>query len=116
MASDNDDSGVKENEDDDSIDDGGPAFPGCLMVPEGQYGYSNAGMSLRDWYAGQALIGLIQKISFDEDDKNGNPYHEDSLICEDSEIKQEIAKDNRDYLSETALKIADSMIEMRKIC
>lgn len=44
------------------IDDGGPAFSGGLFEP--QHGGSNdrepmnPGMSLRDWFAGQALAGL----------------------------------------------------------
>jgi hypothetical protein len=35
-----------------TINDGGPAFP--------RHGYnSNDGMTLRDWFAGQALQGLL---------------------------------------------------------
>lgn len=34
------------------FNDGGPAFP----VP---YNHEAAGMSLRDWFAGQALAGLL---------------------------------------------------------
>lgn len=33
--------------------DGGPAFPVELR------GYYAAGMTLRDWFAGQALVGLL---------------------------------------------------------
>jgi uncharacterized protein YodC (DUF2158 family) len=33
------------------IKDGGPAFP--------HQGYSHQGLSIRDWFAGQALAGLI---------------------------------------------------------
>ena len=36
------------------IDDGGPAFPN-----NDQHGCAFAGMTLRDWFAGQALAGLI---------------------------------------------------------
>ena len=36
--------------------DGGPAFP--LTVPD-KYGRAPSGMSLRDWFAGQALAGLM---------------------------------------------------------
>ena len=40
------------------INDGGPAFP----VPEENYisngTYSNPGMTLRDWFAGQALVSM----------------------------------------------------------
>lgn len=38
------------------INDGGPAFP-ISVQPDFQY--VEAGMSLRDWFAGQALAGLI---------------------------------------------------------
>jgi len=40
-------------------DDGGPAFP--LQVPAGYFLDNSAGgMSLRDWFAGQALNGLLR--------------------------------------------------------
>ena len=38
-----------------TIDDGGSAFP--AMLPGGNY--CTTGMSLRDWFAGQALAGLL---------------------------------------------------------
>ena len=41
----------------DKIDDGGPAFP-CMPggeIMREQY----SGMSLRDWFAGQALVGFL---------------------------------------------------------
>ena len=40
--------------------DGGPAFPDAVAVsPSGGVYYgTSAGMSLRDWFAGQALAGL----------------------------------------------------------
>jgi len=40
--------------------DGGPAFP-LPMGSETTEG--NQGMSLRDWFAGQALVGLIAQCS-----------------------------------------------------
>lgn len=46
------------------IDDGGPAFPSHGTMGEREH----CGMSLRDWYAGQALIGLAsgsQEIELD---------------------------------------------------
>lgn len=40
-----------------SKDDGGPAFP---TEPNTQPGfYRHHGMSLRDWFAGQALAGML---------------------------------------------------------
>jgi len=41
----------------DTEDDGGPAFPLQSIGPEYPPGY--AGMSLRDWFAGQALAGIL---------------------------------------------------------
>lgn len=42
------------------IDDGGPAFP-MQGQPEDRYeGY--LGMTLRDWFAGQALAGIAQAV------------------------------------------------------
>ena len=40
-----------------TIDDGGPAFP----VPSG---WVSKGMSLRDWFAGQALAGLLADTNY----------------------------------------------------
>ena len=47
-----------------SIKDGGPAFPARIpLVHDDDQGkdypdYAESGMSLRDWFAGHALIGL----------------------------------------------------------
>ena len=46
------------------VDDGGPAYPtGGVEKPFGNIGVGvpivKGGMSLRDWFAGQALTGLI---------------------------------------------------------
>lgn len=38
--------------------DGGPAFPFILDIGEGSTGY-HQGMSLRDWFAGQALAAVF---------------------------------------------------------
>lgn len=50
----------------DTPTDGGPAFPSDLMLTKGvvaakPYG----GMSLRDWFAGQALAGLLADPAWD---------------------------------------------------
>jgi hypothetical protein len=44
---------------DDRIDDGGRAFPGEKDSRFGQDNDCNEGMSLRDWFAGQALAGIL---------------------------------------------------------
>ena len=41
----------------DGVKDGGPAFP-HKYVDDG-YDYFHRGMSLRDWFAGQALRGIL---------------------------------------------------------
>lgn len=43
----------------DSINDGGPAFPFCIPDFHGDRPHLQEGMSLRDWFAGQALTGLL---------------------------------------------------------
>lgn len=52
------------------IQDGGPAFP--VVVPEirgpdGEgirEGWQEPGMSLRDWFAGQAMVGLLANPNY----------------------------------------------------
>lgn len=41
------------------MSDGGPAFPGLDMNSSGDLGLRFTGMSLRDWFAGQALKGML---------------------------------------------------------
>jgi len=41
------------------IDDGGPAFPHQDWDPAIHSQRREHGMSLRDWFAGQALVGLM---------------------------------------------------------
>lgn len=45
----------------DKIDDGGPAFPHYDTDERGIVHLVSNGMSLRDWFAGQAMIGLLQR-------------------------------------------------------
>jgi hypothetical protein len=42
-----------------TTNDGGPAFPRQHAVASGVYLEGQDGMSLRDWFAGQALAGMI---------------------------------------------------------
>lgn len=56
------------------IGDGGPAFPHekYQRNNEGQWGaFASGGMSLRDYFAGQALIGLCANAEY------SNPWHVD---------------------------------------
>ena len=42
-----------------SIKDGGPAFPFTERNADSSYYHGHGGMSMRDWFAGQALMGLM---------------------------------------------------------
>ena len=47
------------------IDDGGPAFPRTVTIDDGIDSYREIkrdGMSLRDWFAGQALQGMVHRF------------------------------------------------------
>jgi hypothetical protein len=44
----------------DMKDDGGPAFPGPTFTRTGYPNGHSMGMTLRDWFAGQALAGLVR--------------------------------------------------------
>jgi len=53
---------------------GGFAFPGTLAMPEGGL-FESAGMTLRDWFAGQALSGwLASYVTAKEHPAEGGPY------------------------------------------
>lgn len=45
--------------------DGGPVFP--ELTKAGEYAVSTGGMSLRDYFAGQALVGLLASWSLTDD-------------------------------------------------
>jgi hypothetical protein len=48
-------------------DDGGPAFPQPNQIHPGNNDPgSGPGMTLRDWFAGQALAGMIARIDYDK--------------------------------------------------
>ena len=46
--------------------DGGPAFPRFEAPVHGSYPIPVGGMSLRDWFAGQALAGWMASFIADE--------------------------------------------------
>lgn len=65
------------------IDDGGPAFPMATVD-----GWVQTGMTLRDWFAGQALAGLCASasgIGIPSDEMAGIAYSRaDAMIAEGS--------------------------------
>jgi len=60
----------------DEIDDGGPAFP-CVCPKDFQF--ANDGMTLRDWFAGQALMGDITTLRGETLDKRKDETVEQAL-------------------------------------
>lgn len=62
----------------DSIDDGGPAFPIVGGGGDSRL-YEDYGMSLRDWFAGQALSGWIASFN---DEQSPIPHASASLAYE----------------------------------
>ena len=75
------------------IDDGGPAFPVPLLPGETWIGPgSPLGMTLRDWFAGQALNGYLASW----ETNNAPDFYE------------------TDHVAKTAYTYADAMIEARK--
>ncbi len=53
-----------------SDNDGGPAFPAFETNDAGELEHNFLGMSLRDWFASQALVGLGTNVNsgFENDD------------------------------------------------
>lgn len=73
------------------INDGGPAFP----TPENKFGEYTPGLSLRDWFAGQALAGWLATYGPHDShpaDREGSP----------------------ELLAKDAYTLADAMLEARK--
>lgn len=82
----------------DPIGDGGPAFPRPTGMFENEYGAKfpepgDPGMSLRDWFAGQALAGTIASYA--------HPTSAGSMTVPSRR------------LAEYAYTLADAMIEAR---
>lgn len=75
--------------------DGGPAFPvPDTHHPDGQIQYGANGMSLRDWFAGQALAGMLS--AFAKQASKGGPARFAEANCD------------------TAYDIADAMLRARE--
>lgn len=76
------------------INDGGPAFPHLRMhISDNTYiPIAEGGMSLRDWFAGQALAGMIAKLP-------DIPLHDDDALF---------------YIAKRSLMQADAMLEARE--
>jgi hypothetical protein len=76
------------------MNDGGRAFPGAEYVSPHEGNVLHSGMSLRDWFAGQALSGML------------SPERRGGGGSESSNSVRAISRD--------AYRLADAMIEARK--
>ena len=86
--------------------DGGPAFPfpSGPEPREDEFHDRCDGMSLRDWFAGQALIGLVaSNVKYDPSGVGGPVYMGEGLLDSGAES-----------LAIDAFAIADQMLAARK--
>lgn len=54
-------------------DDGGTAFPTLIGLPVGENAEGRVGMSLRDWFAGQAMPKIMKLCRNDTGANHGEP-------------------------------------------
>lgn len=74
------------------VNDGGPAFP---FVAHENWRVKCEGMTLRDYFAGKALVAGIKNGPFANDRDDGESHH--------------------DYLARKAYEMADAMIRARSV-
>lgn len=87
---------------DKTIDNGGPAFSVCFEGGQnnGDQPYFHEGMSLRDWFAGQALAGIFSSRWYSDHVKDLHKIMD--------------VRDQYIGASKTAYAAADAMIAARK--
>jgi hypothetical protein len=72
------------------IDDGGPAFPGAWHPDMGWSPHQTPfGMSLRDWFAGMALSGLISTLEYPDADMAFRCYALADAMIDAHKVKPE---------------------------
>jgi hypothetical protein len=92
------------------INDGGSALPTAdAYHPSGQIAYGRKGMTLRDWFAGQALNALVTADSMENhkqlsaDGQADGTYFGRSFVCQDYWYE----------VSQSAYAVADAMLKAR---
>jgi hypothetical protein len=85
-----------------TIPDGGAAFPVSDTIhPNGQVQYGHNGMTLRDWFAGKALVGELASTS----------GVESTQAMAEAAVNRGVAP--AIHLALTCYEIADAMIKAR---
>lgn len=79
-------------------DDGGSAFPGFQPSEGSSFVYADGGMTLRDWFAGQALSGICS------DERNMSAM---------TRVAEAEGLDLTQYVSSSAYEMADAMLAER---
>lgn len=93
-----------------NTNDGGPAFPHPTECSDGR-AIPHLGMTLRDWFAGQALAGIISRLGVLSYTplRDAPPQHNDVADAGDED-----AVDMNHYgTAFVAYEIADAMLEAR---
>jgi hypothetical protein len=71
-----------------TINSGGPAFPiADVPYPNGNVQHGWNGMSLRDWFAGQALAGMLANHDSWTGDHGVMAYHHADAMLRAREVK-----------------------------
>lgn len=98
--------------------DGGPAFPtqaqrypdgGYLLYPNGDDVVARPGLSLRDYFAGQALVGLSREGLMN----TRTVTHGVGTTTETQEHEHTAADGGPAFLSRIAYRVADAMLKER---
>jgi hypothetical protein len=82
------------------IDDGGPFHP--IITTPGVTLLEHTGISLRDWFAGQAMLGMQARMA--------NSSYADSVRSGAAASKIDVC----DAIAQCAYELADSMLAARK--
>lgn len=95
-----------------AINDGGMAFPMAYACESEKH----RGMSLRDWFAGQALSGLLASGHFtfpNDEEENDGAWMTTHHFYDDDGNENFPVKSKFDF-PEAAWRCADAMIDARK--
>lgn len=97
--------------------DGGPAFPGGDGVHAGNPQYYTPGMSLRDYFAAQAMQAMVSSCRDVERDQGPSMRKDGSLIdfvrpslIDDFDVAEDVAK----LVASCSYIIADAMLAARE--